>query len=218
MNFVAELCEATGADVDLVRRGIGADHRIGADGLRPGPGFGGACLPQDLEALIQVSQAHGITADLLEAVRDINARQPLRILARVREMLDGRLDGRAIAVWGLAFKAGTDDIRESPAVRFIEGLLDAGAVVRAYDPRARWGAEQAFGERIRYSNDPYAVLDGADALVVMTEWEAFRAPDFDRVRKLLRLPVVVDARNLFEPSAMRRMGFRYAGVGRGGES
>jgi UDPglucose 6-dehydrogenase len=216
INYIAELCEATGADVDLVRRGVGSDQRIGADGLFPGPGFGGGCLPKDVAALIQTSGERGVGADLLEAVRRVNARQPRHVCEKLRLELDGVLRDRTIAVWGLAFKAETDDTRESPAVAVVEGLLHEGAVVRAYDPQAMSAARQVLGKRVHYGADPYATLDGADALAVMTEWEVFRNPDFGRIRSRLRRPIVVDARNLYEPEVMRRMGFRYVGVGRGG--
>ena len=213
MNQVAEFCEAVGADVDLVRKGIGTDRRIGSAFLFPGPGYGGSCFPKDVQALIRSGQEHQTRFDLLEAVEAVNTRQKLRMLAKVRGAL-GELRGRVVGVWGLAFKAETDDMRESPSIPLVEGLLAAGATVRAHDPKAHETARALFGDQITYAADPYAAADGADALCIVTEWLVYRTPDFDRVRKGLRRPLIVDGRNLFDPARMEQLGFEYHGIGR----
>jgi len=215
MNQMAELCEAVGADVSLVRKGIGSDPRIGPAFLFPGPGYGGSCLPKDVKALVKTGRDVGVPMDVLDAVEQVNGRQKHRLFAKVAAALGGDVTGRRIAVWGLAFKAETDDMRESPAVPLIEHLLAHGAAVAAYDPQAMATARRDFADRITYAADPYAALEGADALVIVTEWLVFRNPDFAAVKALLRQPVVVDGRNLFEPARMRAQGFRYFGIGRG---
>jgi UDPglucose 6-dehydrogenase len=215
MNQIAELCEAVGADVALVRKGIGSDPRIGPAFLFPGPGYGGSCFPKDVQALMKTGRDSGVRLDVLDAVEEVNARQKGRLFAKLAKALEGRLRGKRIAVWGLAFKAETDDMRASPALSLIERLLAEGASVAAHDPQAMTTARSVFGERITYAVDPYAALDGADALVIVTEWLVFRNPDFPQIRKQLRQPVIVDGRNLFEPDRMRALGFRYFGIGRG---
>ena len=213
MNQVAEFCEAVGADVDLVRKGIGTDRRIGSAFLFPGPGYGGSCFPKDVQALIRSGQEHRTRFDLLEAVEAVNVRQKVRMLGKVRGAL-GELRGRVVGVWGLAFKAETDDMRESPSIPLVEGLLAAGATVRAHDPKAHETAHALFGDRITYAADPYAAADGADALCIVTEWLVYRTPDLERVRKGLRRPLIVDGRNLFDPARMEQLGFEYHGIGR----
>jgi len=215
MNQVAALCEAVGADVGLVRRGIGSDPRIGSAFLFPGPGYGGSCFPKDVKALIKSGIDLGVPLDVLAAVEAVNERQKLRLLEKVRRALGGNLRGKGVAVWGLAFKAETDDMRESPAVPLVEGLLKEGARVAAFDPQAMQTARQMFGDRIRYAADPYDALQGADALAIVTEWLVFRNPDFVRMKEVLRQPIVVDGRNLYEPRKMAALGIRYVGVGRG---
>jgi len=215
MNQVAALCEAVGADVGLVRRGIGSDPRIGSAFLFPGPGYGGSCFPKDVKALIKTGTDLGVPLDVLAAVEAVNERQKLRLLEKVRRALGGILRGKDVAVWGLAFKAETDDMRESPAIPLVEGLLKEGARVAAFDPQAMRTAREIFGDRIRYAADPYDALQGADALAIVTEWLVFRNPDFARMKETLRQPIVVDGRNLYEPRKMATLGFRYAGVGRG---
>ena len=213
MNQVAQFCEAVGADVDLVRKGIGTDRRIGSAFLFPGPGYGGSCFPKDVQALIRSGVEHHTPFELLEAVEAVNARQKLRVLEKTRHAL-GELRGKTVAVWGLAFKAETDDMRESPSIPLVEGLLAAGATVRAHDPKAHETARAIFGERITYATDPYAAVDGADALCIVTEWLLYRTPDFERLRKGLRRALIVDGRNLFDPARMEKLGFDYHGIGR----
>jgi UDPglucose 6-dehydrogenase len=215
MNQMAELCEAVGADVALVRRGVGSDPRIGAAFLFPGPGYGGSCFPKDVQALIRTGEAHRVSLQVLKAVEAVNQRQKQRVLEKLAAALDGTLRGRRVAIWGLAFKAETDDVRESPALDLVRGLLAAGASVAAHDPQATESARRVLGDRISYESDPYAALHDADALAIMTEWLAFRNPDFDVMKARLRRPVVVDGRNLYDPDRMRRLGFRYFGIGRG---
>ena len=214
MNQVAELCEKVGADVNLVRKGIGSDSRIGPAFLFPGPGYGGSCFPKDVRALLKTGAEVGVSLDLLESVEIVNDRQKQKLLGKVKDALGGDISGKSVAVWGLAFKAETDDMRESPAIPLIEGLLEAGARVRAYDPVAEGNAERIFGERIDYGENEYDVLDGADALVIVTEWLAFRNPDFAKMKTLMRQPVIVDGRNLYEPAKLRDMGFTYRAFGR----
>jgi UDPglucose 6-dehydrogenase len=215
MNQIAALCEVVGADVALVRRGIGSDPRIGSAFLFPGPGYGGSCFPKDVQALIKTGRDLGVPLDVLTAVESVNARQKLHLLAKVRGALGGTLRGKRVAVWGLAFKAETDDMRESPAIPLVEGLLAEGAAVTAFDPQAMGTARGVFADRIRYAADPYDALQEADALVIVTEWLVFRNPDFARMKQELRQPIVVDGRNLFEPRRMAALGFRYMGIGRG---
>jgi len=214
MNQVAELCEKVGADVNLVRKGIGSDGRIGPAFLFPGPGYGGSCFPKDVRALLKTGAEVGVSLDLLGSVEIVNDRQKQKLLGKVKDALGGDISGKSVAVWGLAFKAETDDMRESPAIPLIEGLLDAGAKVRAYDPVAEANAERVFGERIDYGENEYDALDGADALVIVTEWLAFRNPDFARMKTLMRHPVIVDGRNLYQPAKLRDMGFTYRAFGR----
>lgn len=215
MNQVAAFCEAVGADVDLVRKGIGSDRRIGPAFLFPGPGYGGSCFPKDVQALIRSGVEHGAPFDLLEAVEAVNARQKLRLLAKTEAAL-GALRGKTVGVWGLAFKAETDDMRESPAIPLIEGLLAAGATVQAHDPKAHETAHAVFGERIIYAPDPYAAAAGADALCVVTEWLVYRTPDFDRLKGAMRRALLLDGRNLFDPARMAALGFEYHCIGRRG--
>jgi len=215
MNQVAEFCERAGADVNEVRRGIGSDRRIGSAFLFPGPGYGGSCFPKDVQALIHSARQFGLTPDLLEAVEAVNHRQKRVPFAKLRRALGGSSKGRTVAVWGLAFKAETDDMRESPAIPVIEGLLDAGARVQTHDPKATDSARMIFGDRVMYAADPYSAAHGVDALLVMTEWLVYRNPDFERVRKLVRRPLLVDGRNLYDPERMAALGFEYHGIGRG---
>ena len=214
MNQVANLCERVGADVTSVRRGIGTDQRIGPAFLFPGPGYGGACFPKDVKALIRTSREVGAEADLLEAIEAVNQRQKQVLLAKVSGALGGVLRGRTVGVWGLAFKAETDDIRESPAIPLIDGLLAGGARVQAHDPHAMDNARAAFGNRVAYAADPYAAARGADAPVVVTEWLVYRNPDFERLRADMAGHVLVDGRNLYDPARMRALGFAYASIGR----
>jgi UDPglucose 6-dehydrogenase len=214
MNQIADLCERVGADVFAVRKGIASDSRIGPAFLFPGPGYGGSCFPKDVKALMHTARGVGMVPDLFDAVEFINERQKQVMFGKLRRLV-GELAGKTIAVWGLAFKAGTDDMRESPAVVLIDALLAAGAKVAAHDPEAMQVARGIWGDRVHYAEDPYIALGGADALCVVTEWLLYRTPDFTRIKALLRDPVVIDGRNLYEPARMARLGFRYAGIGRG---
>lgn len=213
MNELAELCEEVGADVNMVRRGIGSDERIGPAFLFPGPGYGGSCFPKDVDALIHCGDSHGVKLSVVEAVQEANRRQRMRLFTKLESAL-GAVAGRTIAVWGLAFKAETDDIRESPALELVSTLLGAGAKVRVFDPRAMDSARGVLGSDVHYGVDEYEALEGADALVIVTEWLMFRNPDFDRIKRLLSSGVIVDGRNLYEPEAMADMGFSYLSVGR----
>jgi len=214
MNQIADLCERVGADVFAVRKGIASDSRIGPAFLFPGPGYGGSCFPKDVKALMHTARSVDMVPDLFDAVEFINERQKQVMFGKLHRLV-GDLAGKTIAVWGLAFKAGTDDMRESPAVVLIDALLAAGAKVAAHDPEAMQVARGIWGDRVHYAEDPYLALGGADALCVVTEWLLYRTPDFSRIKSLLREPVVIDGRNLYEPARMARLGFRYAGIGRG---
>jgi len=214
MNQIAELCEEVGADVTLVRQGIGSDERIGPAFLFPGPGYGGSCFPKDVKALIRTARERDVDLDILEAVEAANARQKQKLGQKLRALFDGSLGGRTVAVWGLAFKARTDDMRESPAIDLIETLLSEGASVRAHDPEALDSARGIFGDRISYAERMYDALEGADALAIVTEWLEYRNPDFARMKASMRGPIVVDGRNLYAPERMRALGFTYHSIGR----
>jgi UDPglucose 6-dehydrogenase len=214
MNQIAEVCEKAGADVALVRKGMGSDPRIGPAFLFPGPGYGGSCFPKDVRALIRTAEDVGVSLDVLKAVEVVNQRQKGRLFEKLQALLGSRLSGRRVAVWGLAFKAETDDMRESPALTLIRALLDAGAEVRAHDPAAIPSARAALGDRVCYHEHQYDALRGADALVIVTEWLQFRNPDFDRMKGLLKQPIIVDGRNLYDPAKMRALGFTYTCIGR----
>ena len=214
MNQVADLCERVGADVSMVRRGIGSDHRIGPAFLFSGPGYGGSCFPKDVKALIRTAHEMGMEPSLLEAVESVNERQKRVLFGKLSQRLGQNLRGCQVAVWGLSFKAETDDMRESPALSLIDAILEAGASVRAHDPKAMEAAREVYGERLYYARDPYDALAGADALVIVTEWLVYRNPDFDRMRSALRTPLVFDGRNLYDPDRMTRLGFEYHGIGR----
>ena len=214
INETARLCEKEGADVEQVRRIMGLDHRIGPHFIFPGAGFGGSCLPKDIRAMIAMG-GEDLEMPLLRAVDRVNETQKGLLLEKVAAHFDGGLAGRTLAVWGLAFKARTDDMREAPAIRVIDGLLEAGARVRAFDPEAMKEARKRYGERIEYGSSNYEAAEGADAVLILTEWNEFRSPDFPRLKELLREPVLFDGRNLYDPAAMRRYGFIYYSIGRG---
>jgi UDPglucose 6-dehydrogenase len=215
MNQMALFCELVGADVHHVRLGIGSDQRIGRAFLYPGPGYGGSCFPKDVKALIRTSDDLGLSLDVLKAVEQVNDCQKQVVLQKTLRHLGQDLRGKIVGVWGLAFKAETDDMRESPTIPLIEGLLAAGARVQTHDPKATDSARMIFGDRVMYAADPYSAAHGVDALMVMTEWLLYRNPDFERVRKLVRRPLLIDGRNLYDPDRMATLGFEYHGIGRG---
>jgi UDPglucose 6-dehydrogenase len=214
MNQVADLCERVGADVAMVRRGIGSDRRIGGAFLFPGPGYGGSCFPKDVKALIRTARETGMEPALLEAVESVNERQKQVLLGKLLDRLGQSLRGMQVAVWGLSFKAETDDMRESPAIPLLDGILDAGGSARVHDPKAMEVAREMYGERLYYARDPYDALAGAQALMIVTEWLQYRNPDFERMRSLLKTPVIFDGRNLYDPDRVIRLGFEYHGIGR----
>jgi UDPglucose 6-dehydrogenase len=215
MNQMALFCELVGADVNQVRLGIGSDQRIGRAFLYPGPGYGGSCFPKDVKALIRTSDELGLSLEVLKAVEQVNECQKRVVLEKALRYLGQDLTGKIVGIWGMAFKAETDDMRESPAIPLIEGLLAAGARVQTHDPKATDTARTIFGDRVMYAADPYSAAHGADALAVMTEWLVYRNPDFERVRKLVRRPLLIDGRNLYDPDRMATLGFEYHGIGRG---
>ncbi|RPH95099.1 UDP-glucose/GDP-mannose dehydrogenase family protein [candidate division KSB1 bacterium] len=214
MNEIANLCEKLGADVTSVRYGIGADPRIGSQFLFPGVGYGGSCFPKDVAALNRIGLAAKNPLKVLQAVEEVNERQRHRIAEKVLAHFGEDLKGKTFAVWGLAFKPRTDDMREAPSIYTINDLLSHGAKIQGYDPAAMREAEKIFGDRITLAEDGYRALTGADALLILTEWQEFRDPDFDRIKKELKNPVIFDGRNLFEPADMRAMGFQYFCIGR----
>jgi UDPglucose 6-dehydrogenase len=213
MNEIANVCELVGADVDQVRKAIGADRRIGTSFLFPGVGYGGSCFPKDVKALLKSSHDKGYDFRILRAVEQVNDCQKSRLVSKMESHF-GDLNGRAIAIWGLAFKPRTDDMREAPAIPIIERLLARGATVRAYDPEAGPTARRLFGQRITLCEKGYDTLAGADALAILTEWNEFREPDFKKMRQLLKTPVVFDGRNIYSPEHMRGLGFTYFSIGR----
>jgi UDPglucose 6-dehydrogenase len=215
MNELAGLCDAVGADVELVRKGLGADVRIGSKFLYAGAGFGGSCFPKDLRAVISTAKEAGMDLQVLSAVEAVNERQKHTLTKRLLKHFHGDLSGRKIAVWGLAFKPGTDDVREAPALVLIEDLLAAGARVAASDPVAIPAVQKILGERVELQASNYQCVEGADALALVTEWRDYRRPNFERLRSLMRAPVLVDGRNVWDPAEVRAAGFTYYGIGRG---
>ena len=213
MNEIANVCELVGADVDHVRKAIGADRRIESSFLFPGVGYGGSCFPKDVKALLRSSADKGYDFKILRAVEAVNDHQKLRLVEKMEAHFT-TLKGRTIALWGLAFKPRTDDMREAPAIPIIERLLAAGAGVRAYDPEAAPTARRIFGDRIALCEKSYDALAGADALAIVTEWNEFREPDFGKMRAQLKSPVVFDGRNIYSPEQMRALGFTYFSIGR----
>ncbi len=213
MNEVANLCDATGADVEMVRKGMATDSRIGPAFLFPGLGYGGSCFPKDVKAIDHTSREHGTPMEIVAAVERVNSRQKTIMLPRMESMLGG-FSGRKIAVWGVAFKPRTDDIREAPALFIIEGLLAKGASVSAYDPKAMDHAKGSLPISVHWAKNAYEALEGADALLLATEWNEFREPDFGRMKSLMRRPLIFDGRNIFNPKTVKALGFEYVGVGR----
>lgn len=214
MNEIANLCEKTGANVDMVRIGIGADERIGKRFLFAGIGYGGSCFPKDVQALDQIASQHGYDFKILKSVMYVNDKQKLRLVEKAKDFFNNDLNGKRIALWGLAFKPDTDDIREAPALYIIDELLKAGASVAAYDPEAMKNVKTLLGNKIAYADDPYSALQNADALFIATEWSVFRTPEFDKMNSLLKAPVIFDGRNLYDPARMKESGFTYFSIGR----
>ena len=214
MNELSALCENVGADIELVRAGIGSDSRIGDSFLFPGVGFGGSCFPKDVRALIHIGEQAGCPATIVEAVKGANICQQDRFTGKILNYYVGKSKETTLAVWGLAFKARTDDIREAPAIYCIEKFLAAGIKIRAYDPEAMEVAKEKLGNRIETFQNSYDVLDGADGLVIFTEWQEFRTPDFDLIKERLAKPIIFDGRNLYEPADMKKLGFEYHSIGR----
>jgi UDPglucose 6-dehydrogenase len=217
MNEIANIAERVGADVELVRQGIGSDPRIGHHFIYPGAGYGGSCFPKDVQALERTARSCGYDARLLAAVEAVNHDQKAKLFELISRHFDGQLAGKTVALWGLAFKPNTDDMREAPSRRLMEALWQVGAKVRAFDPEARAETARQYGERndLVLCEHAYDALQGADVLAIVTEWKAFRSPDLDRVRASLREPVLFDGRNIFEPKAIEASGIAYYGIGRG---
>jgi UDPglucose 6-dehydrogenase len=214
INEIANLCDRMQADVDEVRRGMGFDRRIGHQFLFPGVGYGGSCFPKDMRAIIQFAQDIRMEMKILQAVEEVNRRQRDIILQKITGHFGPDLSGKTFAVWGIAFKPNTDDLREAPALPIINGLLQRGAKIKAYDPEAGTGARKIFGEKIEVTDGPYQAVQGSDALVLVTEWGEFRHPNFERIRKTLKSPVIFDGRNIYDAKILRELGFVYFGMGR----
>jgi len=216
MNEIANLCELVGADVDAVRLGVGSDPRIGKRFLFAGIGYGGSCFPKDVTALHKTAQENGYDFKIIKAVTDVNELQKQTIIDKVKRHYSGRLKGKTFALWGLAFKPDTDDIREAPALTIIDELISAGAVVTAYDPEATANVRKLYAKQLslRFANDMYDALDGADALLIATEWAEFRSPDYAKMKRRLKAPVIFDGRNLYDLESMKKTGFYYQSVGR----
>jgi UDPglucose 6-dehydrogenase len=213
MNEVAALCERVGADVHAVRHGVGRDARIGSKFLYAGPGYGGSCFPKDVKALVHTAREYGLELELAAATDRVNARQKSLLVRKVRDALGGDVRGKKVALWGLAFKPRTDDVRESPAMALIDALLADGAEVRAHDPEAMDVVRKLYGERVSLVDSAYDACKGADCLVLVTEWREYQNPDFTRIRKLLSSPVVVDGRNIWSSYKLTASGFSYTGIG-----
>ncbi len=214
INEMANICERVGADIHMVARGMGLDHRIGPKFLHPGPGYGGSCFPKDTMAITKIAKAHGYTFRIVETVIDVNDRQREIMIGKIRTLAGG-LKGKRFGVLGLAFKPNTDDIRESPAMDIVAHLVSEGATVKAYDPAGMENAKKVVKAGVTFCNDSYEVAEGSDALILMTEWNQFRKLDLARIKTLLKEPRVVDLRNVYEPEAMAKLGFEYVSVGRG---
>lgn len=214
MNEIANFCEKVGADVDMVRRGVGTDTRIGPRFLFPGIGYGGSCFPKDVQALAKSGKESGYEFKILESVMETNEKQKLRLIEKVEAFYDGDIAGKTFALWGLAFKPDTDDIREAPALYMIDALLAKGAKVKAYDPEAMDNVKKTVGDKIEYTDNMYAAVEGVDALLIATEWSAFRNPDFEKISDKIKGKVIFDGRNLYELERMRDLGFSYESIGR----
>jgi UDPglucose 6-dehydrogenase len=212
---MANLCDKLGADVNDVRRGMGHDQRIGFQFLFPGPGYGGSCFPKDVRAILGMGRKVDQSLKMMQAVDDVNEAQKQVLFRKVSRHFNGDLAGKTIAVWGLAFKPRTDDVREAPALVLIDELLKAGARVRVHDPEAMANVRAEYGDRLVYCDRPYGALEGADGLAIVTEWQEFRNPDFEVMRRLLKGAVIFDGRNIYDPKTMEGYGFTYYAIGRG---
>jgi UDPglucose 6-dehydrogenase len=217
MNELANLCERVGADIDLVRRGMGTDPRIGQQFLFAGVGYGGSCFPKDVKALVKTAYEHEYELKILRAVDEVNEKQKKVLLTKVNRYFNNQLTGKTIAVWGLAFKPQTDDMRDAPSVVVINSLLEMGAKVKAHDPVAMPRAKALLDGKLDFVETNYDALKGADALLIVTEWNEFRRPDFERMKSLMKKPVIFDGRNIYDPKEMKEKGFIYFGIGRKGE-
>jgi UDPglucose 6-dehydrogenase len=217
MNEIANLADHVGADVEAVRKGIGSDSRIGYSFLYAGPGYGGSCFPKDVKALVQIGQEHAQAMSVVSAVEAVNQRQKLVIVEKLKRHFDSSIEGRHFAIWGLAFKPNTDDMREAPSMSIIQALIQAGASISAYDPVASGQARLALGvqPQLNYADSPVQACQDADALIIVTEWRQFNSPDFDALRKQLKSPLIFDCRNLFDPAYLLQLGFEYHTIGRG---
>jgi len=213
MNEIAQLCERLGADVDMVRKGMGTDERIGKRFLFPGIGYGGSCFPKDVQALAKSSSEVDYNFQILEAVMEVNKKQKQHLIPKIKSFY-GDLSGKKFAMWGLAFKPNTDDIREAPALEMIDALVSAGAKVCAYDPEAMNNVRNLIGHKITYCADQYSALDDADGLIIATEWNEFRTPDFEKIESLLKQKAIFDGRNVFDVEQVRKRGFHYVSIGR----
>ena len=213
MNDIANLCELVGADVNMVRRGIGSDTRIGRKFLYPGCGYGGSCFPKDVKALIQTAQRAGYPMEVLQAVDRVNERQKGILFEKLLRHFDGDLEGRVVALWGLSFKPETDDMREAPALVLIERLLEAGCRVQVYDPIAMDEARRRLGDRVSYCRDMYEAVVDADALMLVTEWKEFRLPSFNVLKRTMRTPLILDGRNIYDKEQLQEQGFIYYKIG-----
>ena len=214
MNEIANLCDVVGADVDMVRKGLASDSRIGPAFLFPGVGYGGSCFPKDTRALIETGREHDYDMKILQAVHAVNSGQPKRFVEKIAQHFGGDLKGKSFGVWGLAFKPRTNDMRDAPAIPIIQMLLERGASVAAYDPEAMEEAKRILGSRIELSPNNYACLEGVDALLLVTEWQAFRNPNFERMKSMMRQAVIFDGRNVYDSEHLRELGFTYYGVGK----
>lgn len=214
MNEIAQLCERLNADVDMVRLGIGSDARIGKRFLFPGIGYGGSCFPKDVQALVKSANEVDYDFQILNAVMDVNEKQKLHLMPKIKDYFKGDLQGKHIALWGLAFKPNTDDIREAPALYMIDALLAEGATITAFDPEAMANVKQVMGDKIQFAETQYEALEKADALLIATEWNEFRTPDFNKIGQLLNAKVIFDGRNLFDIATMEQLGYHYESIGR----
>lgn len=214
MNEIANLCELTGAQVDKVRIGVGSDSRIGKRFLFPGVGYGGSCFPKDVVALVNTANENKYDFKILKSVIDVNKNQIIHFFNKLDEHFSGKISGKHFALWGLAFKPNTDDVREAPALKLIEKLIDGGATVSAYDPEAVETTKAVIGDKIEYSTSPYESLKNADALLIVTEWNVFRNPDFEKIKSMLKYPLIFDGRNLYDLDVMEEAGFTYYSIGR----